>query len=48
MELYPAELDVQWEEIAGCFQREFVPKLQASSARGPARCLPPPAVLHLP
>lgn len=32
MELYPAELDVQWEEIAGCFQREFVPKLQASRA----------------
>ncbi|KAL4436829.1 hypothetical protein ABPG75_003968 [Micractinium tetrahymenae] len=30
VELYPAELDVRWEEIAGCFQREFVPKLQAA------------------
>ncbi len=41
MELYPAELDVQWEEIAGCFQREFVPKLQASRARCRA-CTPGP------
>ncbi|PSC74762.1 beta and beta-prime subunits of DNA dependent RNA-polymerase [Micractinium conductrix] len=28
--LYPAELNITWEEISGCFTKEFVPKLQAA------------------